>query len=52
MTPNEALAILEKSSADFRGTKADHIKIQEAVNMLQRAIEPKVETPVVEEIKE
>ncbi len=38
MTPQEALDILNQTSATFQGTRQDHVKIQTAVSILQSNI--------------
>ena len=40
MTPQEALDLLNQASAQVAGNRDVHVKIQEAVNLLQEAIEP------------
>ena len=41
MTPQEALQLLDNVLAGVNGTRADHAKIQEAVNVLANEIAPK-----------
>jgi hypothetical protein len=38
MTPQQALQILDKAAADFRGTRADHQAIATAVALLEAII--------------
>jgi hypothetical protein len=42
MTTAEALGIVDKVCADFRGTRADHQQILQAVQLIQHALNPPV----------
>jgi len=41
MNPQEALGLLAQASATYKGTLADHQKIQQAIQVLEVAITPK-----------
>lgn len=40
MTPEQALNLIDGVLANVSGTRADHVKLQEAISVLQRVIAP------------
>jgi hypothetical protein len=45
MTTLEALAIVDKVCADWRGTRSDHQQVIQAIQLLQHALTPKPPVP-------
>lgn len=45
MNPGEAITILEQATATFKGTRDDHVKIQEALRVLVRLTTPQESEP-------
>ena len=45
MDPKQALNILSQAAAQFRGTRQDHELLEQALNALQKLIEPSVQKP-------
>lgn len=46
MTPREALAIVDRASADYQGTRADHVQIQRALQVLAQMVEARAAAPL------
>lgn len=42
MDPKQALSILSQAAAQFRGTRQDHEVLEQALNALQKLVEPSV----------
>ena len=51
MRPEEALSVVAAACAEFRGTLKDHQTIQEALQVLKSALEPKQSVGVSTEDK-
>ena len=45
MDPKQALNILSQVAAQFRGTRQDHELLEQALNALQKLVEPSVQKP-------
>lgn len=45
MNPQEALDLLNQASAQVAGNRDVHVKIQEAVNVLQAVVDPPKDDP-------
>lgn len=45
MDPKQALNILSQVAVQFRGTRQDHEVLEQALNALQKLIEPSVQKP-------
>jgi hypothetical protein len=45
MDPKQALSILSQAAAQFRGTRQDHELLEQALNALQKLVEPSVQKP-------
>lgn len=41
MTITEAISIIDQACGEFRGTRKDHINLQEALNTVRKHVEPK-----------
>lgn len=51
MKPQEALQILEQVTATYKGTRDDHVKIQDAIKVLAVLVFPKEEPAAAAEEK-
>lgn len=49
MDPYGALNILNQASAHFRGTREEHMMVQEAINVIQNLINAQTPAPVAAE---
>lgn len=45
MTPTEALQILEQASGEYRGSRKEHLQIQQALIVLSRVVNPTPDVP-------
>ena len=45
MDPKQALNILSQAAAQFRGTRQDHEVLEQALNAIQKLVEPSVQKP-------
>jgi len=45
MDPKQALSILTQAAVQFRGTRQDHEVLEQALNAIQKLVEPSVQKP-------
>ncbi len=44
MTPSQALQLLDTVCSQVSGSRADHVRIQQAIQVLQAALQPEEDT--------